>query len=268
MSSDASGQPEARTTRTALDVLDRDHDRMLYTGDESRDPEIVPLVDGFEDRSELLAWYQAAAVRTLGHIDRLLTPDLLLGSSALSNALVHGGDDTRPKEHLRQRLTERMNSVCDVAYKDLRSRAKERVPKGSGDDESETPYDRIDPDRELHPMQRPAFTALDDAQKAVLKSLLQGFEDRRAVSRWARGVKAACNGEQPAELMDHIVSERVLLRALQDDFQSPPASRAVRERFAVTALFPAFVRAARTLRGSERARSREPENPWNEVTNE
>jgi len=265
MSSDSSGQPEARTTRTALDVLDRDHDRLLYAGDDARDPEIVPLVDGFEDRGELLAWYQAAAVRTLGHIDRVLTPDLLLGSSALNDALVHGGDDSRTKVYLRQRLTERLNTVCDVAYKDLRSRAKERVPKDSGGEESETPYDRIDPDRELHPMQRPAFTALDDAQKAVLSSLLQGFDDRRAVSRWARGVKAACNGEQPAQLMDHIVSERVLLDALQGEFRGPEASRAVRQRFAVTALFPAFLRAARTLRGSERARAREAENPWNEV---
>ena len=72
-----------RTTRPALEVLDRDQDRLLYEGDARRDPPIVPLSKGFATYWEALVWYQAAGVRTLGHVEDVLPPEAMLPLSGV-----------------------------------------------------------------------------------------------------------------------------------------------------------------------------------------
>jgi len=63
-----------RTTRPALDVLDHDQDRLLYHGHAHRDPPIRAISDGFRSHWEVLTWYQAAGIRTLGHVERVIEP--------------------------------------------------------------------------------------------------------------------------------------------------------------------------------------------------
>lgn len=253
---------QTRTTRPALDVLDKDQDRLLFEGDPDRAPPIKPLVGGFDTHKELIEWYQAAAVRTLGHLDKVLPPALIVGDSTLVNSLVasNGSDAHR---YVRQRLLERINDACDIAYKDLRSRAEERTgAEQQGDGRS---WEGIDPEKERNPAQRPAFRVLDQSQATVLADLFDGFDSRTELSRWVRKLKGACNGEHPAELMDRIVSQRTLFAALLCRLGDDETEAAIRRRFAVAALLPSFLRAARTLRGSERVQSRKDPNPWNEV---
>lgn len=253
---------QTRTTRPALDVLDKDQDRLLFEGDPERAPPIKPLSDGFDTHQELIEWYQAATVRTLGHLDKVLPPALIVGDSAIVNSLVPS-TETDAFAYVRQRLVERINDACDIAYKDLRTRAEERTgAEQQGDGQS---WEGIDPEKERNPAQRPAFRVLDQSQATVLADLFEGFDSRQELSRWVRKLKGACNGEHPAQLMDRIVSQRTLHAALLGRLSNDEAAAAIRRRFAVAALLPAFLRAARTLRGSERVQTRKDPNPWNEV---
>mgnify|MGYP001627051435 CR=1 FL=1 len=238
---------QTRTTRPALDVLDRDQDRLLYTGDTRRNPPIEPLSDGFETYWSVLTWYQAASVRTLGHVDRVLEPsDIMPLSSILEHLFVTR--ETSEGRYVRMRVVEAMNDACDLAYKQFRERANERV-----EDEQGGTWKDVDPDSERNPLMRPAFRRLDRSQAGALIELWGGFEDREAVGRWVRSLAAPTNGETPEGFLAEIVSSPTLLEALLD--QESPEAKMTRYRFAVGALLPPFLSAARTLNGGERTDS-------------
>jgi len=239
-----------RTTRPALDVLDRDQDRLLYEGDERRSPVIRPLGAGFETYWLALSWYQAAAVRTLGHVDRVMEPDRLMPEASIMQHLILPRNNEN-SAYVRRRLVERMDSACDLAYREFRERANERVDN----DDSES-YDDVDPDAEPNPLMRPAFKRLDMGQSSVLKVLWTGFESRKELGRWVRSLTSVTNGEKPEGMLEEIIASEPLLEAMLDT--TSPSAKLTRYRFAVSQVLPLFVVASRTLHGGEHT-----ENPGN-----
>jgi len=237
----------ARTTRPALDVLDRDQDRLLYDGDTRRNPPIQPLSGGFDDAFQALSWYQAAGIRTLGHVEQVIEPPDMMPMSGLLEKLLTVTDD-RQSEYVRRRLVEQLDDACDLAYRQFRRRATERVETEEGDTWSD-----VDPDEEENPLMRPAFRQLDQGQAAALVDLWTGFEDREELGRWVRNLSAPTNGEKPRGLLDEIVGNPPLLEALLE--QDEPEAEATRDRFAVAVVMPPFLSAARTLNGGERTDS-------------
>lgn len=247
INSEAEPERKPRTTRPALDVLDHDQDRLLYHGQPSRDPPIRAISDGFRTYKEALFWYQAAGVRTLGHVDQVLEPRHML---PLSDVFQHLLADRGPvSRYARMRVVERLNDACDLAYRQFRERANERVEDGEG-----STWKEVDPETEQNPLMRPAFRRLDRSQTGALLSLWEGFEDREAVGRWVRSLTVSTHGETPDRFLDKIVSAPTLLEALVDQ-ESEDAKR-VRYRFAVSELLPPFLAAAESLSGSERTDSR------------
>jgi len=239
-------EPERSTTRPALDVLDRDQDRLLYDGDTSRTPEIRALGDGFETYWMVLSWYQAAGVRTLGHVGAVLEPaDIMPESGIIEHLLLPlSGPDSA---YVRRRLVERLDDACDLAYREFRERANERV----GNDTEQT-YEKVDPEEERNPLMRPAFRQLDQGQAGALEALWSGFDDREQLGRWVRSLAAVSNGEKQAGLLDGIVASRPLLEALLGE--NSAENRLTRYRFAVAAVLPMFLRGARTLNGGEESK--------------
>jgi hypothetical protein len=235
-----------RTTRPALDVLDHDQDRLLYHGHQTRNPPIRALSDGFQTYWEALTWYQAAAIRTLGHVEDVIEPRHML---PLSDVFEHLLADHGPvSEYARTRVVERLNDACEMAYREFRERANERV-----EDEEASTWKDVDPESERNPLMRPAFRRLDRSQAGALIALWDGFEDRQAIGRWVRSLTVSTHGETPEGFLDEIVSSPTLLEALTDQ-QSDDAKR-IRYRFAVSKLLPPFLMAARSLTGSERTDS-------------
>lgn len=237
----------ARTTRPALDVLDRDQDRLLYDGDPSRDPPIQPLTDGFDNAFRALTWYQAAGIRTLGHVDRVIEPAAMLPMSGVLEKLLTVDED-RESQYVRRRLVEQLDDACDLAYRQFRERAGERVEDAEG-----ATWSDVDPEEESNPLMRPAFRQLDRGQAAALMDLWRGFEDREALGRWVRNLSAPTNGEKPQGLLDEIVGNPPLLEALTE--QEEQHAKLTRYRFAMGVVMPLFLSAARTLNGGERTDS-------------
>jgi hypothetical protein len=240
---DVDVEPE-RTTRPALDVLDRDQDRLLYEGDKRRTPPIQPLSDGFNDVFLALSWYQAAGIRTLGHVAKVIEPSQMMPTAGLLQRLLTVDDDKR-SVYVRRRLVEALDDACSLAYQQFRSRASERVENADGDDE----WNSVDPDQETNPLMRPAFHQLDRAQAAALMDLWTGFDDREALGQWVRNLSSPTRGEKPQGLIDEIVQSPPLLDALTD--QEQPAAKVTRYRFAVHVVIPPFFKAAQTLTGGE-----------------
>jgi hypothetical protein len=247
----SSSSRSRRSTRPALEVLDRDHDRLLYDGDSRRDPPIQALADGFTSYWMVLSWYQAASVRTLGHVESVLEPRHIMPESTLFDDLLRGETSTGP--YLRQRLVESMDEACDIAFRQFRNRAKERL---EDDDEGVT----IDPENERNPLMRPAFERLDTGQSKALRELWTGFDSRREVTRWLRSVTAVTNGEKPQGAVDDLARSSPLMDALLD--RESVGAALTRYRFAVGTLLPACNAAARTLRGSESANVESDWGDW------
>ncbi|WP_281195842.1 hypothetical protein [Halorubrum sp. F4] len=247
---------KARTTRPALDVLDRDQDRLLYTGDPKRDPPIEPLSGGFSTYWAALTWYQAAGIRTLGHVEDVLEPSDMMPLSSVLEYLLNARGSPEGR-YVRLRTVEGLSDACDLAYKEFRERANERV-----EDEQGESWKDVDPESERNPLMRPAFRRLDRSQAGALIQLWSGFETREDVGRWVRSLAAPTNGETPEGLLNAIVSSPTLLDAMLDT--DSRGAKLTRYRFAVGTVMPSFLAAARTLNGGERTDSSgETHEAWN-----
>lgn len=252
-----------RSSRVAVDVLQQDQRVILYDGDEDRRPPIQPITEPFGSRREIINWWQAAAVRTFGHLADDFPARAIVRDGALEAALLGELSDAA-SNHRRQRLVEHCMGACQTAYRDLEQRAHEWLPTedGSGQD-----YTRIDPTEQRHIAMRPSFSRLDAEQGRSLAALWGGFEDRERLSRWVHGLPAVASfGETlDADLATGLARDghaREMLLAGTD------LAASWRERFAATVLLPAFARRARKLRGGEQTRRQRDDNPWNEARNQ
>ena len=259
--------PQTTTTRASIDVLDRQQDRLLYgdriDGGGVRGGEVAPLIEGFDSLWQAVLWYQAAGVRTLGHIADVFAPYRLLSDRRTQQALI---GETRADRYLRLRLAERVDEGCNPAYRTFYRRAEERVTKGD-DSTSEISYEQVDPDKQKYIGMRPSFSKLDQIQATKLRSLRAGFESRPELSRWVRELRPATVGTLADDLMDDLLSSRSMMAAMLRK-ETPQADSGTREfqrlQFAVNELLPGYVAAARQLNGSERHRTKSNPNPFND----
>lgn len=258
--------PQTTTTRASIDVLDRQQDRLLYgdrfDGAGVRGGDVPPLTEGFDSLWQAVLWYQAAGVRTLGHIADVFAPYRLLSDRRTQQALVW---DTKADRYLRLRLAERVDEACNPAYRTFYRRAEERVTKG--DDTSEISYEQVDPDKQKYIGMRPSFSKLDQVQATKLRSLRAGFDSRPKLSRWVRELRPATVGTLSDDLMDDLLSSRSMTAALLCK-ETAQADRETREfqrlQFAINELLPGYVAAARQLNGSERHRTKSNPNAFND----
>lgn len=248
---------KTRTTRPALDVLQRDQQRLLTEGDRRRDPQIVPLSDGFRTLWEMVSWYQAAAVRTLGRVDNVIEPTQIMPDSGLADYLL----DREPEsEYVRMRVVESMQEACNLAYRDYRLDADERVAGDGNSDNGTKNFETIDPTNEKAPAMRPAFRLLDEQQAARLSELWVGFDGRSSVEQWVSKLSPSTNGCHEASISNQIVSDPVLSDALVD--QESRQAQLSRARFAISQLLPAFVEGAETTQGAEQSESETSKGGW------
>lgn len=252
-------------TRVAVDVLERDQRAVLFDGEPERNPPISPVADGFDSRRELINWWQAACVRSFGHLAEPYPARQIRADKALTEALT-ASDPTPGQQHQRQRVREHVMAACTDAYRDLEQRAHEWLPGDEGPDGGKSDYRRIDPDSQQHIAMRPAFSRLDTGQARILARLWGGFEDRNAVVRWTHRLPAVADFSELLEgepnVTEWLVTDRAALEKLTDQTKS---GREWRERFASVALLPAFAVRARRLQGGALERSKRDPNPWNEV---
>jgi hypothetical protein len=226
--------PRQRTPYAALDVLQRDHHRLLFAGDDRREPPVNGLYDGFDSRREALMWYQYAGVVTFGRIDERFPARHLTSERALLDLLTGDGESG---QQFRRRLVERLDDVCTQAFRDLTGGAREFV---SHDVDSRD----IDREQERSPAMRPAFRRLDREQSRVLAELWGGFADRRALLVWGREVAGVAAGQVDDGWLRRLSTDPGTPRwMLRDDV----AARRQRERFAATKLLPWFVDAAASI---------------------
>lgn len=260
-------RPRSNTTRASIDVLDRQQDRLLY-GDRFDDEgvrggDVPPLIQGFASLWGAVLWYQAAGVRTLGHITDVFAPSRLLSDRRTQQALV---ENTKADRYLRLRLAERVDEACNPAYRTFYRRAEERVSSGE-QRSTEISYEDVDPDRQKYIGMRPSFTKLDQVQATKLRLLRDGFDSRTALSRWVRELRPATVGTLSDDLMDELASSRSMMAAMLGE-ESEHADAETREfqrlQFAVNELLPGYVAAARQLDGSERHQTKSATNPFND----
>jgi hypothetical protein len=243
----------ARHPRVAVDVLQRDQRAILFDGDGERSPPISPLTEPFENRQAVINWWQAACVRTFGHLRSVYPPQAIFHDGALTEALT-AETPTPGQQHERQRIREHIMSACSTAYRDLETRANEWLADSN---DADTDWKQIDPSEQRHVAMRPAFSRLDSEQATALQRLWGGFTSRDAVIEWTHGLPAVAeftpvlDGE--TDLTAAVIRGSHALEQLTaaDD----PDAVVWRERFASTILLPAFGVRATKLQAGERAES-------------
>jgi len=219
-------------TQPALDVLDDDQGELREE-----------LLGGFGCLTEVINWWQSAAVLTFGHIDDEWPAVDLLRDGAMLTFLT---EDSQVAEAERLRYqTELFAPSCNDAYNHLKERAVERLPTS---DDGETFAD-IETAAQDDPAMRPAFSILDDRQQQALTDLWGGFEDTAALSEWLHDLNAASYGEIDRETARSLTSDPVTKEFLLD--QDSRDGRLFRKRLAITELLPAFALAAKRLQAGE-----------------
>lgn len=247
-----------RSTRPSLDTLQHDQRTMIYAGQPEREPPLQPLVDGFRSRRELINWYQAATVRTFGHLPKRMAPSDLVRDRALVESL------TEPRPHadegrkwIHARVVEAIVlPACGTAYRHLRDKSSERTSATQYSDEEN--WDDIDPTDEEHIGMRPAYSRLDLEQAAVLSELWGGFRSRMELSEWLHSLHPATYGTFGGADAATLLNDEFEVEMFLSDGAQP---RVERERFAILMLLPAFADAARRLRAGEQSET-EPDNTW------
>lgn len=260
MSSDATGERRRlpKNTRVAVDALQADQRELLYHGDADRAPTLQPLDDGFETRRELCNWWQAAAVRTFGHVREFFPAAEIIHDDTLTAALT-APDPTQAQRHERRQLQYAVLDACRDAYRDCESRAREWL---SGQHSDDSDYTQIDPERQRHIGMRPAFSRLDAEQARALWRLWDGFDGEAAMLQWVHDLPALArfDGVLPGSLAEFLQADEHARRMLQADSE---LAAEYREHFAAAVVLPAFGERAARLQAAEKPRSKPSENPWN-----
>lgn len=242
--------------RVAVDVLQRDQERVLFTGDSDRNPPIKPLVDGFDTRRDLINWWQATAVRTFGYAADVFPPKDIFRDRTLQGVLIAKVNPTDgiDGEQFRYELLDYILHACDRAHDQLETRATEWLPQEDGN----LNYIDIDPEQQRHVAMRPSFSRLDSQQGTCLKLLWGGFEGREQRSRWLKRLPrvADTGNEFDRGLASEIRRDPNARHYLLADGAS---ARRYREWLATFVLLPAFARRAAKLRGSERVEKKQQE---------
>jgi hypothetical protein len=252
---DSEGPTVRRTTVSALDVLQRQQRELLFAGSTGRRLSFRPLREGFRSRQGIINWYQAAVVRTFGHLTGGWEPYQIEQDAALLSYLTGDTSDARYTRH--QLLEQVALPACQRAYQHLRTQANERVDE---DDDYDTSYNGIDPDTERHVAMRPAFSRLDATQCDALADLWGGFDSRSSLVEWLHSLRPT--GEFDPDLPRQVANDPAAMDYLVDNTSRD--AQQYRERVAIGILLPGFARRARELQGGELPRKEADPDFWNE----
>jgi len=141
-------------------------------------------VTGFDSLWHALSWYQAAAIRTLGHVEAVVEPKRLMPEAGVMRHLLLPRE-TEDSAYVRRRLVEQMDDACDLAYRQFRERANERVDN----DDSEN-YDDVDPDEERNPLMRRRSGSWTPARRVLSRRYGRGSRTEKPSAggsdRWRR----------------------------------------------------------------------------------
>ncbi|TKX82052.1 hypothetical protein [Halorubrum sp. SD626R] len=210
------------TSRPALPTLQSDQRALLEP--QPGDGLDHGLRDGFPNRRTAIEWYQAAIVRTIGHITDRWDPVALLRDRTLLTALVVGpererfADDPISLEtgrEYRQRL-ERVLVLpaFNLAYNALR--------KSAGEYPEDVRSEEHDPEGQDFVAMRPAFQVADQQQRAALRRLWGASTRSRSCSRGstispnrrtARSTRRCRRGSAGIRLLASIFSDELTLTA-------------------------------------------------------
>ncbi|TKX64197.1 hypothetical protein [Halorubrum sp. GN12_10-3_MGM] len=246
-------------TRPALPTLQHDQRVLLEpTADSELDH---GLRDGFPNRRVTIEWYQAAIVRTLGHITERWEPVALLRDRTLLTALVVGPEretfaDDPITLNVAREYRQRLERVLvlpafNLAYNALR--------KSAGEYPDDVRNEEHDPKGQDFVAMRPAFQVADRQQRAALQRLWGGFDSVEELQSWLHDLSEPTNGaleeSLPARVgRDRVAREHFLGRVEADSARdATQLARKYRERFAVAKLLPAFADGIKRLEAGELA---------------
>jgi hypothetical protein len=233
-------------TRPAASKLAADQARVM-----------VWLLDGFDDRREMLLWMREAILQSLGALDDEWSARLASNSTMVSAFLGRpwgtleqdGVDDLPPEfapEVRRGMVVEDLLPAFRQAHKEFRWSATERVEYL--DDEGRIDDDRIDPKAQQYPAMRPSLGQLAERTEWSLGTLLDGFASRDELVMWVQSTVAILHAELDedsirAAYFDAPVRDMMLADGERAEF--------LRIAWAAEYLLPAFSRATREV--AERA---------------
>lgn len=218
---------------------------------------IVWLLDGFEDRVEMLAWMRELAVQSLGALDdewfARVAADSTIVSALLGEpwgTLKQDNIDDLPPEFAseirRGMVAEDLLPAFRQAHKSFRWSAGERVEYL--DEEGKMDSERIDPREQQYPSMRPALGELAERTEWALSSLLAGFQSRGSLLLWVQSTVAIIQAELDEEAIRAAYFDTPSREMMLAD---GTRGRFLRTAWAAEYLLPAFNRATREV--AERA---------------
>lgn len=218
---------------------------------------IVWLLDGFDDREEMLSWMQSLVIQSLGALEDDWYADVA-SSSVLVSAMLdrpwgtmrEDFDDLPPNfaaELRRGVVVEDLLPAFRQAHRDFRWSAGERVEFLDEESENDDAI-RVDPREQQYPAMRPSLGQLAERMEWALSKLLEGFENPDALLLWVQSVTAIVHAEVDEEAIQGAYFETPVRDHLLGEGDE---AEFFRTAWAAEFLLPAFNRAAREV--AERA---------------
>jgi hypothetical protein len=223
-------------TRPAASKLATDQARVM-----------VWLLDGFDDRLEMLAWMRELAVQSLGRL-----PDEWFATVAADSTIVSaflgepwgtlrqdGIDDLPPEfasEIRRGMVAKDLIPAFRSAHREFRWSAGERVE--FLDDESQNDEaPRVDPSDQMYPAMRPSLGQLSERTEWSLATLLEGFGSRDELLLWTQSTVAIVHAEVDEEDIRQAYFNKAVREVMLED---SARARFMRTAWAAEYLLPAF----------------------------
>lgn len=221
---------EAEVPRPALANLSRRQHRALAS-----------LLDGFDDRRDVLRWMQEVVVATVGALDDDWFATRATDASIMSALLGEPWGTSRglssgtPKEVRRGIAAQDILPAVHQAQREFRWTATEYY------DDDDVDVDDLTDDPEA-PGMRPALQVLDEHLSWALGRLLEGFEDDEAFLAWGERVIQLTYAELDSEVIEQAFFEM----EVRERMTAPDETQArfTRETWAAEYLLPGFNRAA------------------------
>lgn len=215
---------------------------------------VVDLLDGFDDRRDLLEWAQDLVIQSLGQLEdswysRTLTNPailtILLGRPYGPISEVDLEDlDALAAEIRRGIVAKDLLPAFHAAHRTFRWAAVERIDHLDDEGQGNDP-EPIDPAAQAFPAMRPSLGELQGQQAAALTKLLDGFPTEERLLLWSLQLVGASYAEIDREDAEAPYFERELRGHLMEP--TSPEDRFIRQSWAAEFLLPAFNRAAHEL---------------------
>ena len=221
------------TDRPALGRLSRDQRTIL-----------TDLLDGFDERRDVLEWMQELILHTVGSLEDEWFARTATSSPVMAALLGEPWgtiDEVRPEtaEEIRRGLaTQEVLPAVHAGTRDFRWYADEYYE----DDDWPDPPDAGDQE---HPGMRPGLSTLGEQMEWALTRLLDGFDSRDDVVAWGAYLTQSSFAEIDVETVQNAYFSDSLMAHFLDG--TDPRSRLIRESWAAEYQLPAYNRAAASI---------------------